>query len=67
MRRCCVHCGNTVGETQRLCTTCKLGVTKYPEQNAVILAAYVGAGMVELDTFMEHHAAFAAYLDGRKR
>ncbi len=61
--RCC-HCGNRA--TAQLCTTCLLGITRYPDQNAVIFAAYVDLGLDELARCLELHTAFDLFLTRRR-
>lgn len=62
MARRCAYCDTKIGEVQRLCSTCNMGIAKYPEQNAVIVDAYLDAGFAELAAFLEHHADFHAWI-----
>ena len=58
----CLHCGNRVGASQVLCSTCKLGVDKYPDQNPPIVTVYVQNGLAELEHLLSAHADFDAWL-----
>ncbi len=62
MARRCAHCGTKVGEKQRLCTTCHMGIDKYPDQNQVIIDAYLAAGLLELGDYLERRNAFTTWL-----
>lgn len=58
----CPYCGTGIGATQGLCSTCHIGIAKYPEQNEVIIEAYVAAGLADLEVSLEHHAEFQTWL-----
>jgi hypothetical protein len=63
----CPYCGTKIGRTQGLCSTCHIGVVQYPEQNQVIIDAYVAAGLVELGAWLERHADFNDWLIAHHR
>ena len=60
----CSWCGRPA--EGRLCETCKLGLEKYPDQNPPIVAAYVGQGVTELETYLARWAEFASWLEARQ-
>lgn len=58
----CAYCGTLIGRDQGLCSTCLLGVSKYPAQNDVIIRAWVAAGLEQLAAYLERDAAFKTWL-----
>ncbi len=62
----CPHCGTRIGKTQGLCSTCHIGIAKYPDQNQVIIDAYVARGLEQMDAYLERRAEFATWLTNRK-
>ena len=60
----CSWCGRPA--EGRFCETCKLGLEKYPDQNPPIVAAYVGQGVTELETYLARWAEFASWLEARQ-
>ena len=57
----CSWCGRPADG--RLCETCKLGLEKYPDQNPPIVAAYVGQGLGELESYLTRWAEFGCWLE----
>ena len=51
----------------RLCDTCKLGLEKYPDQNPPIVAAYVGQGLGELESYLTRWAEFGCWLEAHQQ
>ena len=49
-----------------LCETCKLGLEKYPDQNPPIVAAYVGQGLGELESYLGRWAEFDSWLESNQ-
>jgi hypothetical protein len=56
----CTWCGRPA--EGRLCETCRLGLERYPDQNPPIVAAYVAAGLSELDAYLGRWAEFDRWL-----
>ncbi len=58
----CAYCAKPTQDGAGLCETCLLGITKYPDQNAVIVTAYVRRGIAQIDHVLEGHAKFQRWL-----
>lgn len=54
----CAYCSAAVTSGADLCETCLLGITKYPEQNAVIVRAYVERGFFQMEHYLGRWAQF---------
>ena len=61
----CSWCGRPADG--RLCETCKLGLEKYPDQNPPIVAAYVGQGLGELESYLTRWAEFGCWLEAHQQ
>ncbi len=62
MQKRCPYCATKIADTQGLCSTCHTGIVKYPDQNQVIITAYVLAGFADLDHFLDRHNEFTSWL-----
>lgn len=62
----CPHCGTLIARDQGLCSTCMLGAVRYPEQNEIIIRAWIDAGHSHLEAFLTHHANFDRWLQLHK-
>lgn len=56
---CAGGCQTLIGGEMVLCSSCSLGLSKYIDENDVIVQRYFARGLADMEPFLARHAEFA--------
>ena len=59
---CAGGCQTLIAPGMVLCTSCSLGLSKYEDENAVIVQRYAARGFADMERYMSNDAAFKRWL-----
>ena len=59
---CAGGCQTLIGDGMVLCTSCSLGLSKYIDENHVIVQRYAARGFADMERYMANDAAFKRWL-----